>query len=225
MAVLKKGSKGKDVEKLQETLNKAGAKPPLKVDGIFGPITEGQVKTFQKKYKLKADGQVGDESQAAFKYGGPLPEMTVEDYVKRKEYFHKNWEQTRDQVKSYMSVQKEVDALAEVADKEVPNAVENFKTNIPLWGEVVTMCDEIIAKQKEFDGLRLSNPSKAEGLVKECETLDDKVNKFGSSKIVPNRNKAAESLKAVRTKLKSALAALESELAEIEKRSASWAPP
>lgn len=222
MAILKKGSKGKDVEKLQETLNKQGAKPKLKVDGIFGPITEGQVKTFQKKYKLRADGQAGAESQAAFKFGAPLPEMTVEDYAKRKESFHKTWLGTRDQVKSYEKVQKEADELVAIADKEVPNAVTSFKANLPFWEEVVTMCDEIVNKQKEFTSLRLSDPGKAEDLVKECKSLHEKVNKFGETKIVPNRKKAADSLHAVRTKLKSALSALESELALIEKRSAEW---
>lgn len=48
MASLKKGSKGSGVKDLQTNLNKAGAKPKLKVDGIFGPITEKGVKSFQK---------------------------------------------------------------------------------------------------------------------------------------------------------------------------------
>ena len=59
MAVLKSGSKGGPVKKLQEQLNKDGAKPKLNVDGIFGPLTKEAVKAFQKKSKLKADGIVG----------------------------------------------------------------------------------------------------------------------------------------------------------------------
>jgi peptidoglycan hydrolase-like protein with peptidoglycan-binding domain len=37
MANLRKGTKGKSVKELQIKLNKAGAKPPLKDDGDFGP--------------------------------------------------------------------------------------------------------------------------------------------------------------------------------------------
>ncbi len=65
MAVLKTGSKGGPVKKLQEQLNKAGAKPKLNADGLFGPLTTEAVKAFQKKNKLKADGKVGPNTEAA----------------------------------------------------------------------------------------------------------------------------------------------------------------
>lgn len=57
MATLKKGTKGKPVQKLQDTLNKHGAK--LKVDGQFGSLTEAATIAFQKQKKLKPDGKVG----------------------------------------------------------------------------------------------------------------------------------------------------------------------
>ena len=50
--VLKLGSKGNEVKVLQEKLN-------LKVDGIFGPITEEAVKDFQRSNGLEVDGIVG----------------------------------------------------------------------------------------------------------------------------------------------------------------------
>lgn len=50
--VLKLGSRGNEVKLLQKKLN-------LKVDGIFGPITEEAVKNFQKSNGLKVDGIVG----------------------------------------------------------------------------------------------------------------------------------------------------------------------
>ena len=50
--VLKLGSRGNDVKLLQEKLN-------LKVDGIFGPLTEEAVKDFQRSNGLKVDGIVG----------------------------------------------------------------------------------------------------------------------------------------------------------------------
>lgn len=50
--VVKKGDKGKDVERIQRALN-------IAVDGSFGPATETAVKGYQKRKDLKADGMVG----------------------------------------------------------------------------------------------------------------------------------------------------------------------
>jgi putative chitinase len=51
--LLKLGSKGEDVKKIQEKLG-------LKPDGSFGPNTEKSVKDWQKKNGLTSDGVVGD---------------------------------------------------------------------------------------------------------------------------------------------------------------------
>ena len=51
--LLKNGSKGKDVKKLQEKLG-------LTADGAFGPGTEAKVKAWQAANGLTADGLVGD---------------------------------------------------------------------------------------------------------------------------------------------------------------------
>lgn len=50
--ILKLGSRGNEVKALQEKLN-------LKADGIFGPLTEGAVKDFQRSNGLEVDGIVG----------------------------------------------------------------------------------------------------------------------------------------------------------------------
>ena len=50
--ILKLGSRGNEVKALQEKLN-------LKVDGIFGSITEEAVKDFQRSNGLEVDGIVG----------------------------------------------------------------------------------------------------------------------------------------------------------------------
>lgn len=59
--VLKKGSKGEAVTRLQQGLHQlehdVGA-----VDGIFGPNTERAVKAFQTTYGLAADGIVGPKT-------------------------------------------------------------------------------------------------------------------------------------------------------------------
>ena len=56
--MLKKGSRGTEVKKLQEQLNKLGYNCG-KVDGIFGSRTESAVKAFQKANGLVVDGIVG----------------------------------------------------------------------------------------------------------------------------------------------------------------------
>jgi peptidoglycan hydrolase-like protein with peptidoglycan-binding domain len=54
------GSKGSDVKKLQQTLNRSGYK--LAEDGIFGAKTQAAVKDYQKKNKLAVDGIVGTQT-------------------------------------------------------------------------------------------------------------------------------------------------------------------
>lgn len=54
---LKMGSKGPDVERLQELLNKKGYQ--LEVDGDFGTLTRAAVKNFQRVHSLTDDGVVG----------------------------------------------------------------------------------------------------------------------------------------------------------------------
>lgn len=57
--VINHGAKGDEVKYIQQQLNKKGVIPKLAIDGIFGESTERNVKTFQKKHKLVADGEVG----------------------------------------------------------------------------------------------------------------------------------------------------------------------
>lgn len=57
MPLIKKGSKGEAVKKLQQILNAKGYK--LSVDGDFGPATEAAVRAYQKANHLEADGEVG----------------------------------------------------------------------------------------------------------------------------------------------------------------------
>lgn len=56
---LKKGNSGKMVVLLQSALNKAGIKPKLSEDGVFGDLTVQAVKKFQKSKGLKIDGVAG----------------------------------------------------------------------------------------------------------------------------------------------------------------------
>jgi N-acetyl-anhydromuramyl-L-alanine amidase AmpD len=70
--VLKVGSRGEEVKKLQENLNRLGFNCGA-ADGIFGPKTEAAVKAFQKANGLAVDGIVGPATQA--KLGEMLRKM------------------------------------------------------------------------------------------------------------------------------------------------------
>ena len=66
--LIKTGERQRSVVKLiQQQLNRQGAKPALKVDGYFGPLTTQAVKWFQANNslngeKLKIDGIVGSKT-------------------------------------------------------------------------------------------------------------------------------------------------------------------
>ena len=70
-AVLRVGSRGAAVKRLQAGLNKSfPAYSRLKVDGIYGPSTANVVRNFQRRSKLTADGIVGRNTRKALaKYG------------------------------------------------------------------------------------------------------------------------------------------------------------
>lgn len=62
--LLKKGSKGEDVKKVQSFLK-------ISADGIFGSNTEASVKTWQAANGLTADGIVGDKTWSKMGLGTP----------------------------------------------------------------------------------------------------------------------------------------------------------
>lgn len=70
--LLKIGSKGSDVETLQEKLGI----PP---DGIFGPNTEEKVKEWQTNNGLLSDGIVGDKTWAKLLEGDIFENITLSD--------------------------------------------------------------------------------------------------------------------------------------------------
>jgi hypothetical protein len=71
MATLKRGSKGADVIELQEHLRRWGY-PVGKIDGDYGPATEGAVTQFQMAEGLSIDGKAGPKTIAHLR-SGPSP--------------------------------------------------------------------------------------------------------------------------------------------------------
>lgn len=58
--LVKKGDSGKHVEEIQRMLSQHGCWTYHKFTQYFGDVTEKAVKAFQKKKKIKQDGEVGD---------------------------------------------------------------------------------------------------------------------------------------------------------------------
>ena len=122
MPVLKKGSKGNPVKELQTLLNKAGARPPLKVDGVFGKNTDVAVRALQKRAKRKTDGKAGNLTMAAVRFGGPLPEMIVEDYKKWLATWRGKWIINSRTIDGFEDSHHEIKKVASVLDKQMPIA-------------------------------------------------------------------------------------------------------
>ena len=56
--VLRPGARGDDVAQLQEILRLAGHDPGS-VDGVFGPLTEAAIESFQAETGIDVDGKIG----------------------------------------------------------------------------------------------------------------------------------------------------------------------
>lgn len=211
MAVLKKGSKGSDVKKLQNSLNKQKAKPPLAEDGIFGPKTLEAVKTFQKKAKLKQDGQVGELTFAALKSGGKIPEMKVEDYKNKAAYFKKYRAYNVELVAGFMRIRKIVDILENDMNQVLFDAVKFSEANGTHWEKIYAMSEEIASLQKTFEKQRLKDPKLAQKIADECEAYEKKIHSIGKNEIGANNSKVSGILSGVRKSLSSSLTKIDAE--------------
>jgi len=72
--LLRTGSTGPEVSRLQEQLNASGAQ--LDVDGDYGVKTEAAVHAFQRKRNLTEDGVVGPDTRAALSSGSSNSTIT-----------------------------------------------------------------------------------------------------------------------------------------------------
>lgn len=158
MAKLKWGSKGSAVKALQEKLNRAGAKPKLTVDGVFGKKTFEAVKAYQKSTKtLKVDGVAGDKTLGALDGKGaggkdakaPALKWDIDDPKPRLRDVQKN---ARENKKAALSMMKalakadrpELDVLRAKIDK----GDEQAGAVVP---KMVAVATKLVQHRKSFD--------------------------------------------------------------------------
>jgi tetratricopeptide (TPR) repeat protein len=84
--ILRYGSRGEGVKRLQEALNHYEGVEELKVDGIMGPLTTQALRSFQKSHPpLDVDGTAGPETWAELErvgdQGAPMPGATAKDFM------------------------------------------------------------------------------------------------------------------------------------------------
>lgn len=213
MAVLKRGSKGNDVQNIQKLLNNAKAKPKLATDGIFGKLTDKQTRIFQKICKLKIDGKVGVATLAALTFGGPVPEMTVQDCTKFLKELNDIRKYHKYLVKSYQSTVEEFAKFAQISAKESALALKMVEENQVYWDKSVGMVHQIVAKQAEFQSVLSKSPGKARKLIQECEVLYKQSSSNYSANIQPNVSKVEATFLAIRQSMKSAQKVLDDQRA------------
>jgi putative chitinase len=111
--ILKKGSKGEEVKKLQ-------AKLGLTADGVFGPGTEAKLKEWQMKNGLSADGIAGPAtlSKLGVTTTSPAPQIVKEDVVIPKG--------------GPIDLTKLKGHIPETVIAQIPTVMEKFQINTPL---------------------------------------------------------------------------------------------
>jgi peptidoglycan hydrolase-like protein with peptidoglycan-binding domain len=67
--VLKIGSTGPAVRRLQRTLNAAGPATPVRIDGLFGSGTSNALRAWQRKVRVEVSGVAGRQTWRALSAG------------------------------------------------------------------------------------------------------------------------------------------------------------
>ena len=203
---LVKGSTGPAVETLQTKLNKLGAKPALKVDGIFGPLTEGQVKKFQKGLKppLKSDGKVGTDTWAAIEFelkGGKKPKLKVPDWEQEQieKYRDTNRETAKLIQKSINDVGAAATAFGGACKKEDAGLQKTKKKYEVKWQKILDLAAAVEKLEAEFEAGAFRDPAR----VKEIQSKIDKIvtQVKSLSKELPGAEALFEHLDAVKAAL------------------------
>lgn len=221
MAVLKMGSKGKDVEKLQARLNQLKSSPKLDVDGDFGKETQKSVIYFQKKiagFEGKGvDGVVGEWTQSALDWGKAMPKPPKID-VKADAPARDAKQQQFNARFTHLLAQVEgaADKFAKDIGTYVPMARNMVKNNAPNWEEMIKSATQIENKISEFEAKVKKNPGAAEKLGKEIEALN-KAYKDAYQKVEKEAAKMEAELDAIGAKIEAGLATIGKTVKEYRK--------
>lgn len=214
--LLKKGAKGKEVETLQTALNKFGVKPKLKVDGIFGPLTDKAARDAQTKLKVKVDGKVGEVTQAVLKYGKPLPEWDLGSFKGLGADAAKTRASNRKKVGLYDSMAKDIDALDKMLGANMLMLQAYFGANKAPMDALSRVAMELERDEITFEAQRLRDPVGAAKTLAKAKA--DKVKFDTMHSIAKSHVKGSKSAtQAMRTDLRAAISRLEKTLALIEK--------
>ena len=108
--LLKLGSKGEDVRKLQEKLG-------VEAIGVFGPKTEAAVKQWQKANGLVDDGIVGDETWSKM-FPQPVKPAVVNEVSKPSS--------------GPMDISRLKGHVPDAVISQIPSVIEKFQINTPL---------------------------------------------------------------------------------------------
>jgi hypothetical protein len=170
MAVLRLGSKGNDVKKMQEGLNKAmKPSPKLKADGQFGPATDKAVREFQKKNKLRVDGIAGKNTVGAINSGGKGAgatggdkklKMDMEDYARLKKQMANSHNHHQGEHKMAL---KTIEASVDRSEyKKLERAISvSWNKYMKAYKTWDSLADKVMTAQKKFKGYGKSDQAMA----------------------------------------------------------------
>lgn len=198
--MLKKGSKGKEVEHLQKVLNQSGAK--LKEDGIFGPLTEKATMNAQKRLKTKVDGKAGDYTMASLKYGKELPKMEVPDMARSVGVQKLIRKHNEAMIAQYQQIKKNIDALDKVSESSVAWMTKALAALAGPRAQTEQIVGQIVKAQADYDANLLSNPIKAAKASHKATQLDTAYGKYLNA-----MNDVVDEMAASSTELKAAIKA------------------
>ncbi len=180
--VLKKGAKGPQIKKMQDALNKAGARPKLNNDGVFGPATETAVKVYQKKKKMKADGLVGPKTMTALTAKpGARPKKPVEwsygdaawslkDSAREMRELNEKHKKERAAMDLWKD-DPQIAKLRELYDK-------NWKILLITDKNLQTATKKVAGFQKSYDRLKKSSPESLQDIVSAARKPFDQASKL-----------------------------------------------
>ncbi|GAB1539781.1 hypothetical protein NUACC21_24480 [Scytonema sp. NUACC21] len=160
-AVLKEGSKGAEVVKLQEGLKKLNFYSDV-VDGIFGAKTLAAVINFQKSQQLVADGIVGEKTwsklQLVLQQNNPrsnFREINVQEFISSNQITVSSPKSVA--VQLFSDREEEEGRMLEEISIEYPTAFPRGDTSIIVHTIVGLPDDSVRAIRRRIELKRTSN--------------------------------------------------------------------